>query len=110
MASDHDVFECRHRTKKANVLERSGDSGSSDEVDRSGRVGFAIEQKLSAIGYVKSRDDVEEGCFPGPIGTDQSDNVSSWHGQINVAECLQAAEAFGHPANVKQQVGHVACL
>ena len=94
MASNHDVFECRHRTKKANVLECSGDSGSSDEVDRSGRVGFAIEQKMPSIGYVKSRNDIEEGCFPSPIGTDQSDNVTPWHGQINVAECLEAAKAF----------------
>ena len=106
MATDHDVFQCGHLGKQADVLKSAGNARLRHLMNRGGLVGLARQHEVAAVRRVQTRDDVEEGGFACPIGTNQAVHLTSLNRHAHIGQRLQTAKAFGDALHLQHRGAH----
>ena len=101
---DHHVFECRHFTEQANILERTGDTGLGHQMRRRRRIGLAGQLKNTGIRLIQAGNDVKERRFPGAVRADQTVDLPFHDFDINVRQRLQAAEPFAGAHDIENDL------
>ncbi|KAG1078100.1 hypothetical protein G6F40_016860 [Rhizopus arrhizus] len=67
---------------------------------------LAVERDRAAAGRQQAGDQVEHRGLAGAVGADQAEDRAFGHGQADVMQHMQAAEALGDGGKLK----HGACL
>src|SRR5512135_3619367 len=91
VSSDLQVLQDGHPREKSSPFEDHGDSELHDLVRRLVIQQNSVVLHLSAVGLQQSRNRSEEGAFPRPIRTDESDDFTGAHFQENVPERLDVS-------------------
>jgi glyoxylase-like metal-dependent hydrolase (beta-lactamase superfamily II) len=108
VGADEDVLRHRHRREEDDVLKGSRDPGPDHSV-RPGLGQIApVENHLPGVRSVETRDDVEEGRFPGPVRTDQAGDRPLFQFQRDIVESDDAPEPQCHVLDCKE--GHAATI
>jgi len=68
-----------------------------------GKVGdlLALEENLPAVHGVEARDQVEEGCFAGPVGPDQSHDFTLVDLEAHIVNGGEPPETLGDRLNIQ---------
>ena len=56
---------------------------------------FSLKQYASGIGFNTAGNKIDQGGFPGPVGTDDAHGHVPKQGEINVEYGLNSTECFG---------------
>ena len=92
MRADEHVFEHGHVVEEDDVLEGARDPQPRDRVrTRSSQV-LALEENAAGVGAVEPRDEIEERRLPGPVRSDQPDDLALLQLEGDVGESDDPAE------------------
>ena len=88
----HEVLPDSERSELVRDLERSEHPTGKEFVRFFGGDIFAVKNNFSRIGWVKSRDDVEQRGFARAVRADQSGNASPFNTKRGILDGVDAAE------------------
>lgn len=103
-----DVVDDAERTKKADVLERAGDSLAREVVRLHSGDAAAIEVDMAFGGLIDTRDHVEGCGLACTIGTDEADQLTGLHFEAELRYGREPAEADGGVIELEQRLAHAA--
>ena len=102
----HDVLENRHVGEQADVLEGPGDAPGGDLVGVETEQRLTLEHDVAGGRCDHSRDHVEEGGLPGPVGANDRDDLSLVDMEVKIGECVETTEGHAQVLNVEQTFAH----
>src|SRR5687768_16921835 len=101
MLCNEEVLQHGKAANEPDVLERPADTESNPAVCGEERDVAASVGHRPRVGLVEVRDAVEEGCLPGSVGTDQSDDLPFADLDVDVVESDETAESDTHVLDVE---------
>ena len=94
MPAEHQIFQNGHALKQSNILECPGNSGRSDFMGRNmGNIMFT-EIYAAPIDRVDAIDQVDQGSFTGPVGSDNGPDFFLFNLETEIGEGHDPPEAF----------------
>ena len=105
VATEHHVLPHGHRAKQRQVLEGAADAQRGDAVRRGRGERRAVEVDLAFAAAVEPREAVEQRGLAGAVGPDQADDLAAVHGERDLVQGRDAAEANRHVNDVQERRG-----
>ncbi len=99
-----DIIQYRHAPVEGNILKCPTQAQSGTFVRGEGRDILIIYTYLPVVRMVKSRDNVQNRGFAGPVGSDNGENFSRLHIKTDIGEDFQAAKGQGDIMNGKHGI------
>src|ERR1051325_3085136 len=99
---DLHVLAHAHRAERLRDLESASDAHSRDAVRRQPRHAGASDEDVARIGSELAVQQVEAGCLPGAVRTDERDHLARVEREGHVLHCLHAAVGLAETADLER--------
>src|SRR5450759_194791 len=102
--ANHDILDCSHAGKQADVLIRTGNSTVCNLIGSKSINGLAFKENSAFFRFIKSRNTIEKSSLPGSIGSDNTGDRLFRDNQVDLVDSRQASEEFTHLVGFKESL------